>query len=210
MGWIQDRIRKNWGSKAVALMVAIALWLSFGPLSVGEEAIEAAVRFVNIPDALETNPDQIPSVTAMLRGPRATLSRLRSGGLTLVVDCEGVYGPGQHTANIDREAYDCRATWFVKARRRRCAIRWRNRPSRRSGSCRSSSAKWSPATCSTAIPPARACCGFVPEDRIALIEAVQTDPVNLRGEVGGRSFETTAFLSTPICASSTVRASRCE
>lgn len=199
MGWIQDRIRKNWGSKVVALMVAIALWLSFGPLSVGEEAIEAAVRFVNIPDALETNPDQIPSVTAMLRGPRATLSRLRSGGLTLVVDCEGVYGPGQHTANIDREALRLPGdVELVKAA-----------PSQVRYSLAKSAIKEIGIVPQFVgeMEPGYVLDGYStrprmlrvrgPEDRIALIEAVQTDPVNLRGEVGGRSFETTAFLSDP-------------
>ncbi|MBI1355372.1 MAG: hypothetical protein GC160_13580 [Acidobacteria bacterium] len=199
MGWIQDRIRRNFGSKIVALLVAIVLWLTFGALRAGEEAMEAAVRFVNIPEDLEANPDQIPAVAVMLRGPRPTLSRLRAGGLTLTVDCADVFGAGQHTANIDRAALRLPGdVEFVKAA-----------PSQLRYTLEKSAIK------EIGIVPqfvGEMETGYVldgyatkprmlrvrgPEDRVALVEAVQTDPINLSGEVGGRSFETTAFLSDP-------------
>ncbi len=189
----------HFGSKLFALAASIALWWSFGAASSGEEAIEASVRFVNTPANLEVNPDQIPAVTAILRGPRATLRRIRNSGLTLLVDSSDVYGPGQHTANINREALQLPSdVEFVKAT-----------PSQFRFLLEASAIKEvgvAPQFVGE-MEPGYVLAGYVvqprtlrirgPEDRIALIEAVQTDPIDLHGEVGDRSFRSTAFLSDP-------------
>jgi YbbR domain-containing protein len=199
LSWIKDRIRLNWGSKLFALAAATALWWSFGAARSGEEALEATVRFVNTPDNLEVNPDQIPSVTAILRGPRTTLQRLRDQGLALLVDSSDIYGPGQHTANINRESLRLPSdVEFVKAT-----------PSQFRFLMETSAIKEVEVVPQFVgeMQPGYALGNYVvqprtlrirgPEDRVSLVEAVQTDPIDLRGEVGDRSYSTTGFVSDP-------------
>ncbi len=189
----------HFGSKLFALAASIALWWSFGAASSGEEAIEASVRFVNTPAELEVNPDQIPAVTAILRGPRATLRRLRNSGLTLLVDSADVYGPGQHTANITREALQLPSdVEFVKATPSQFRFLMEASAIKEVGIAPQFVGEMEPGyVLADHIVQPRTLRIKGPEDRVALIEAVQTDPIDLHGEVGDRSFRTTAFLSDP-------------
>ncbi len=197
--WIKDRMSTNFGQKLFAVAAAVALWWSYGAARSGEEAIEASVRFVNSPAGLEINPDQIPAVTAVLRGPQSSLRRLRNNGLSLLVDCTDVYGPGQHTANIDARALQLPGdVELVKAT-----------PSQFRFLLETSAVKEveiAPQFVGE-MQPGYVLANYVvqprtlrvrgPEHRIALIEAVQTDPIDLQGQVGDRSYSTTAFLSDP-------------
>jgi len=199
VSWIQDRIRLNFGSKLFALAAATALWWSFGAASSGEEAIEATVRFVNTPADLEVNPDQIPSVTAILRGPRTTLSRLRTTGLSLLVDSSDVYGAGQHTANINRESLQLPSdVEFVKATPSQFRFLLETSAIKEVGIVPQFVGEMEPGyVLGNYVVQPRTLRVRGPEDRVALVEAVQTDPIDLRGEVGDRSFSSTAFVSDP-------------
>lgn len=189
----------NFGSKLFALTAAIALWYSFGAARSGEEALEATVRFVNTPPDLEVNPDQIPSVTAILRGPRTTLQRLRDNGLSLLVDSSAVYGAGQHTANINRESLQLPSdVEFVKATPSQFRFLMEASVLKEVEVVPQFVGEMEPGyVLGHYVVQPRTLRLRGPEDRVALVEAVQTDPIDLHGEVGDRSFTTTAFVSDP-------------
>lgn len=199
MSWIQDRIRNHFGSKLFALVAASALWYSFGAARSGEEAIEANVRFVNTSPDLEVNPDQIPSVTAILRGPRTTLRRMRDDGLSLLVDASDAYGPGQRTANINRDSLQLPSdVEFVKATPSQFRYMLEASAIKEIGIVPQFVGEMEPGyALGEYVTQPRTIRIRGPEDRVALVEAVQTDPIDLKGEVGDRSFVTTAFVSDP-------------
>lgn len=194
-----DGITRNLFAKLIALAAAVGLWGYANLQSAGQEAIHATVRFQNVPPGLEVNPDQIESISVLLRGRRERLRTLAGSGLVVSVDCSEVYGPGERTVNVDAASLGLpRSVEFVKSV-----------PSQLRFTLEEHSEKLVEVAPQfvgeipagyvldgyRVEPPTLTIAG--PADRVALVEQVSTDPINLAGEVGTRSFRTTAFVADP-------------
>ncbi len=195
----RDTLSSNLLAKAIAVLAAIALWAFANLQSAGQEALHAAVRFQNVPPGLEINPDQIESISVLLRGRRDRLRTLGGNGLVVTVDCSEVYGPGERTVNVDSGSLNLpRSIEFVKAVPSQLRFTLEERAEKL--------VEVAPQFVGEiplgyvldgyrVDPPSLTIAG--PSDRVALVEQVSTDPISLVGEVGTRSFRTTAFLADP-------------
>jgi len=199
MARLADSWTKNMLAKAIAVSAATALWAFANLQSAGQEALQAAVRFQNVPPGVEINPDQIESISVVLRGRRDRLQTLARSGLVIDVDCSEVYGPGERTVNVDADSLRLpRSVEFVKAVPSQLRFTLEKRAEKL--------VEVVPQFVGE-IPAGYVLDGYRvepstltiagPADRVALIEQVSTDPISLAGEVGGRSFRTTAFLADP-------------
>lgn len=196
---LTDTWTKNLLAKAIAVLAATALWAYANLQSAGQEALFATVRFQNVPPGLEVNPDQIESISVILRGRRDRLQSLARSGLVVAVDCGEVYGPGERTVNVDADSLRLpRSVDFIKSVPSQLRFTLEERAEKL--------VEVVPQFVGE-IPDGYVLDGYRvdpaaltivgPADRVALIEQVSTDPISLAGEVGARSFQTTAFLADP-------------
>jgi len=77
----------NFGLKALALMIAVGLWLA-GHRDT-ERAIEVAVEFRNLPSDLMVMDNRVDYVVLRLMGPRTLVSTLDADNLKLSLDLNG-------------------------------------------------------------------------------------------------------------------------
>jgi hypothetical protein len=186
-------------ARGLAIFAAVSLWAYASLRSSGQEAVLATVRFQNLPAGLEINPDQIESISVLLQGPRDRLRTLAGKGLVVTVDCQEVYGPGERTVNVDAASLNLpRNVQFVKA----VPSQLRFSLDERSEKLVEVAPQFVGEIPDGYVldgyqvdPPALTIVG--PAGRVSLIEQVSTDPISLAGEVGTRSFRTTAFLADP-------------
>jgi len=75
----------NFGLKALALIIAVGLWLA-GHRDT-ERAIEVAVEFRNLPSDLMVMDNRVDYVVLRLMGPRTLVSTLDADNLKLGIDC---------------------------------------------------------------------------------------------------------------------------
>ena len=77
---------RNLGLKALALALAILLWLTVAGEHVVERSLRAPLEFRNIPEALEIVGNAPDTVDVRLRGSSALLSRVQPGEVVAVLD----------------------------------------------------------------------------------------------------------------------------
>jgi len=196
-------LRKNLtsagGLKFAAVVGAIVLWSSFAGEPLSDASFEAHIDYVNLPDNLELNHDQAERVSVILHGPRSLLQDLRNRQVAIQADFSDVYGPGEKTLNVAEmnlglpdgvrlvKAVPSQVRFTLEAQaRREVAIQ-----PQFVGSYESEYALGS-----VRLEP-RALVVVGPESRVALIDVVSTDPIDLTGVVGGRGFRVTAYLPDP-------------
>ncbi|MCB1020031.1 MAG: YbbR-like domain-containing protein [Acidobacteria bacterium] len=194
-----NSLTHNLFPKTLALLAAVGLWAYANVQSSGQEALQATVRFHNVPAGLEVNPDQIESISVLLRGRHDRLRTLGAKGLVLSVSCDEVYGPGERTVNVDASSLNLpRSVEFVKATPSQLRFTLEQRSEKLVEVAPQFVGEIPPGYVLDGYrvdPPSLMIAG--PADRVALIEQVSTDPISLAGEVGTRSFRTTAFLADP-------------
>jgi hypothetical protein len=194
-----DSLTNDLPAKLAAVVVAVALWASANLHSAGQEALAAGVRFRSVPAGLEVNPDQIESLAVLLRGRRDRLQALGDGGLVVSVDCSEVYGPGERTVNVDAASLGLpRGVEFIKSVPSQLRFTLEERSEKQVEVAPQFVGEIPAGYVLDGYrvdPPTLTVAG--PAGRVALIEQVSTDPISLAGEVGSRSFRTTAFLADP-------------
>jgi hypothetical protein len=192
-----DSLGKNLLAKAFAILAAISLWAYANLQSTGQEALRATIRFQSVPPNLEINPTQIEGLSVLLRGRRDRLRTLTNDGLVLTVDCSEIYRPGERTVIVVPESLHLpRGIEFIKSVPSQFRFMLEERSEKQ--------VEVAPQFVGE-IPAGYVLDGYRvepttvtiagPADRIALIEQVSTDPISLAGEVGSRSFRTTAVLA---------------
>lgn len=196
---LRENVTSASGLKAAALVGAIILWSSFAGEPVSDASFEAHVDYVNVPEHLELNPDQVERVTVILRGPRALLQDLRNRQIAIQADFSDVYGPGEKTHNVAEMNLGLPdGVHLVKAVPSQLRLTLEAQ-SRRQVAIQPQfvgSYEREYALASVRLDP-RELVVVGPESRIALIDVVSTDPIDLTEVVGGRSFRVTAYLPDP-------------
>jgi YbbR domain-containing protein len=195
----RDNVGRDILTKAFSVIAALSLWGFANLQSAGQEALHATVRFQNVPQGLEINPDQIESISVLLRGRRDRLRSLANAGLVVNVDCTDVYGEGERTVNVDALSLRLpNSVEFVKAVPSQLRFTLEERSEKLVEVAPQFVGEIPPGYVLDGYrvdPPTLSVAG--PAARVALVEQVSTDPISLAGEVGSRSFRTTAFLADP-------------
>lgn len=196
---LRENLATGLGLKTAAVVGAILLWVSFAGESLSDATFEARLHYVNVPENLELNPDQADRVTVFLRGPASKLAELRSGQVGVGADFSDIYGPGEKTLTVAEmnlglpdgvrliKAVPSQLRFTIEAQARH-------------------EVEIQPQFVGTyereyalalvrLDPPRLVVVG--PESRIALVDVVSTDPIDLTEVVGGRSFRVTAYLPDP-------------
>jgi YbbR domain-containing protein len=199
MRLLRENLTSAGGLKFAAVAGAIVLWWSFAGEPLSDGSFEAHIDYVNVPENLELNPDQAERVAVILRGPRSVLQELRSREVAVQADFSGVYGPSEKTLNVTEmnlglpdgvhlvKAVPSQLRFTLEAQaRREVAIQPQF----------VGSYEREYALASVRLDP-RTLVVVGPESRVALIDVVSTDPIDLSDVVGGRSFRVTAYLPDP-------------
>ncbi len=199
MNWLGDRMQNTLAVRLFSLAAAVLIWIAFSAGSSGQEAFDAAVRFEQVPAGMEINPDQASRLTVLLRGPAQRLADLRAAGVVLRVDCSDVYSEYEKTVNVTNDLLGLPpGVSLVKSIPSQLRFSLEESQTRQVEVTPSFSGGyqegyvlegfWVEPQTLTIVGPA---------ERVALVEQVGTDPIDLTGVIGGRSFQTTAFLSDP-------------
>jgi len=185
--------------KLLAVLAAVVLWAGVRLDSSGQQALDAGVRYVNVPPELEINPDRAGRVSVLVEGPLRALAKLAADGLALQVDCTR-FAPGQvSTIDVNELLLTLPpGVRFLKAVPSQVRVELEQTVSKTV----------------EVVPDLRgvAEAGYQidfykvepselrvagPQSRMAFLGSVSTDPIDLTGQVGPRTIRTTAFLSDP-------------
>jgi hypothetical protein len=191
-------LTRDLGWKFASLLVAVLSWLAFRGTRDMTTSLAAPVQYRNIPKQLEIASDPVDQVHLMLRGPSARLSRITGSSYPIVIDLKDVRAPGERTFTISNENLNLPAGVELEKAvpgqlRLRLEIRAaRDVPVR---------ARY------INIPPDYI---FVrelitpqflnivgPESRVARVQSVETDPIDLRGVTGESEYKTHVFAGDP-------------
>ncbi len=193
--WLTDNL--VW--KLLSLALAVALWLIF----VGESEVAtlttAPVQYRNVPRNLEMSSDVLDRMQIEIRGPSAQLNPSRLAGAAVVLDLAGVTRPGQRTFTVGPDNVILPGgVEFARSVPAQVRLEFEKRLERDV-----------PVTVRIAAqPPA----GYVaevsevaprmlrivgPESRVAGVESVQTDPIDLSGATASREFPVNAYTADP-------------
>ena len=192
-------LRRDLGLKLFALACGIAVWSFLANQGEAEAPFEAGVRYAGISDDLELNPDQVDRITVILRGPRAQLSELQRGALTVELDFSDVYQPGETTFNVDesnlrlpahvrlRQAIPSQVRLSLERRaRREVPVQPALVGGYQTGYTLGSFSVY---------PPSLVIVG--PESRVSLVDAVTTDPIDISEVIARERFVATAYVPDP-------------
>lgn len=199
MRLLRENLTSAIGLKTSAVVGAIVLWSSFAGEPLSDASFEAHIDYVNVPEQLELNPDQAERVTVILRGPRSLLQDLRDHEVGVQADFSGVYGPGEKTLTVAEMNLGLpNGVHLVKAvpSQLRFTLEAQQRREVEIQPQFVGSYEKEYALGSVRLEP-RTLMVVGPESRVALIDVVSTDPIDLSGVVGGRSFRVTAYLPDP-------------
>ena len=185
--------------KLLAVLAAVVLWAGVRLDSSGQQALDAGVRYVNVPPDLEINPDRAGHVSVLVEGPLRALAALDAEGLALHVDCTR-FTPGQvATIDVDEQVLALPAgVRFLKAVPSQVRVELEQTAAKMVEvvpDLRGVSEAGYQIDFYKVEPPALRVAG--PKSRMAFIDSVSTDPIDLTGQVGPRTIRTTAFLSDP-------------
>jgi YbbR domain-containing protein len=187
------------GLKVAAVVGATILWMSLAVRPLSDASFEAHVQYVNVPENLELNPDQAEHVTVILRGTQPLLQDLRERGVGIQVDFSEVYGPGEKTLNVEEMNLGLPAgVHLVKAvpSQLRFTLETQARREVAVHPQFVGSYEKEYALAFVGVDPQQLVV-VGPESRVALLDVVSTDPIDLSEVVGGRSFRVTAYLPDP-------------
>ena len=191
-------LTRDLGWKFASLLVAVLMWLAFRGTRDMTTSVAAPVQYRNIPKQLEIASDPVDQVHLMLRGPSARLSRVTGSSYPIVIDLKDVRAPGERTFTISNENLNLPAgVELEKAVPGQLRLRLEIRAAREVPV----RARY------INIPPDYI---FVrelitpqflnivgPESRVARVQSVETDPIDLRGVTGESEYKTHVFAGDP-------------
>lgn len=196
---VREVLRHNLGLKLAALAGAVALWTFVATRPTLERAVEAELRYANVPHDLELNPDQVDRVTVVLSGGRSRLDELAARTLGAEVDLSHAPGPGERTFTITEESLALpQGVRFVRAIPSQLRLQLEARVRRQlevQPSFVGVAANGYALDFYTVDPPMLTVVG--PESRVNLLGQVTTDRIDLSRVAGEKTFHAAAYVSDP-------------
>lgn len=185
--------------KLLAVAVAVVLWAAVNLEREGMEPVQAQVRYRNVPAGMEINPDMAGEFTVVVRGPHRRLEQLRRDGLALEIDCSEMTGAEERTVSVTGETLRLPAgVGFVNSVPSQVRVALEPTVTREVEVVPRFTGDREPGYVLEGYwvePQKLTVVG--PEARVALIEAVGTDAIDLSGLVGAHSFQSSAYLTDP-------------
>jgi hypothetical protein len=187
------------GWKALALLIAIALWSLF----IGEPELvtahEVPVYYKNLPRDLQISSDVPDRVRLEVRGPSGKLSPSRLAELTVIFDLSPVNAPGARTftigeasTNLPLDVFFVRAVpselqlHFDRVTAKNIPVEMRNGTAPQTGY----------QVVSTEIVPKQLRV-LGPEDNVLRVQSALTDPIDLGSIVGRKEIHVHAHVADP-------------
>jgi YbbR domain-containing protein len=197
--FLRSYVFANFGYKVVSLALAVGLWLALARDPAASVAVTVPIEFHNIPSNLEISSVNIPEAQVRVRGPERLIHELRPQEVHVEVDLSGVK-PGERTFDLTaqqvRQPRDLEVAQVIPSQVRLSF----DTPLIRQVEVR-------PRVIGTfaggyriakvlADPPTLPISG--PKQRVEVVEAATTDPVDATGNMGRSTFVTNAFVPDPL------------
>lgn len=195
MRWFTGR---NLGWKFASLAISFLLWFAVNGANELTESVSVPVQYRNIPQNLEIASDLVEQAHLILRGPSLLLSRASTNPSPVVIDLIDAKGPGEKTFSITaanvrlpgsvvlEKALPGQIRVRLEARLMKTVpvhVRLDHPPSGMD------------ATVVEVTPSSLTIVG--PENRVRLIDVVETDPVDVRAMAPGGRARTAAYSADP-------------
>jgi YbbR domain-containing protein len=199
LDFLRSYVFANFGYKVVSLALAVGLWLALARDPAASVAVTVPIEFHNIPTNLEISAVNIPEAQVRVRGPERLIHELRPQDVHVEVDLSGVK-PGERTFDLTaqqvRQPRDLEVAQVIPSQVRlsfdTALIRQVEvRPrviGTFAGGYRIAKVVADPSTLSISGP----------KQRVEVVEAATTDPVDATGNVGRSTFVTNAFVPDPL------------
>jgi YbbR domain-containing protein len=199
LDFLRSYVFANFGYKVVSLTLAVGLWLALARDPAASVAVTVPIEFHNIPTNLEISAVNIPEAQVRVRGPERLIHELRPQEVHVEVDLSGVK-PGERTFDLTaqqvRQPRDLEVAQVIPSQVRlsfdTALIRQVEvRPrviGTFAGGYRIAKVVADPSTLSISGP----------KQRVEVVEAATTDPVDATGNVGRSTFVTNAFVPDPL------------
>ena len=188
----------NLGAKMLAFVVAAIVWASVSLEPRMEAAVEAGVRYLNVSPGLELNPDQVDRITLIVAGSRGRMRQL-SDGLAVEIDLSHLNEAGQRTFEVANARLNLpegvRLIRAVPSQLRLSLDSSAEREVTVHANLVGSPLAGRVWTAATLTPSKLRIAG--PVARVALVEGVTTDPIDLSQVSESGDFQTTARLPDP-------------
>jgi YbbR domain-containing protein len=191
------RLANNLQWKLLSLMLAVGLWLAVvrEPELVTSQSVP--IFFKNLPKELETGAEAPDRVHVEIRGPAGKLTPASLADTAVLIDLSAVESPGERTFTVSEPSLNLPSgVAFIRAVPSQLRLRFERVLS-----------KEVPVQMRMAAPPPA---GYRiaqqelnpgrlkiagPENRVRLIEAAQTDPIDLSGVLGRTEFRVQAYVT---------------
>lgn len=197
--FLQRYAFKNAGLKVISLLLAVGLWLAVAGNPVAEMAITIPIELHNFPQNLEIANERIPEAQVRVRGPERLIRRLEPSEIHVELDLAGSKA-GERTFDLSaqqvRESRELEVVQIIPTQVhlvfdermiRTVEVRPRVMGSFASG-VRVARVEANPATITISGP----------KQRVDMVEAAITDPVDASGVMRQSSFVTHAYVSDPL------------
>jgi diadenylate cyclase len=189
----------NLGLKLFSIAAAFLLWALIATEPMLETTITVPIEFHNVPQDLEILWNQPPNVHLQLKGPQSRIRSLSAADAAVVLDLVSVHQPGSKTFTLDSSQIVLpRGVSLVRSMPSQIRLVFETRVTRDvrvlprfSGTPQSGYVIDS----YTVDPPALKVVG--PASRMASLDFVTTDPIDLSSLIGNGSFFTNAYLDDP-------------
>lgn len=199
MARISKNLTNHAGSKALALLAALALWLLIPLEESTQESFEANVRFVGVAPGFEVDADESVSPSVLLEATAPLLATLRGKGLTIVADCSGLAEGGERTLPISDQSLSLPAgVKLVRA----VPAQLRFTLQRSLEAEAAVEPTWSGAASSdfaieefTVVPASLRIAG--PASRVGLLERLATEPIDVAAIAASGALEAAVALPDP-------------
>jgi YbbR domain-containing protein len=197
--FLRSYVFANFGYKVVSLALAMGLWLALARDPAASVAVTVPIEFHNIPSNLEISSVNIPEAQVRVRGPERLIHELRPQEVHVEVDLNGVR-PGERTFDLTaqqvRQPRDLEVAQVIPSQVRLSfdtplirQVEVRPRViGTFAGGYRIAKVLADPATLSISGP----------KQRVEVVEAATTDPVDATGNMGRSTFVTNAFVPDPL------------
>lgn len=197
--FFQRYVLKNAGLKILSLLLAVGLWLAVARNPVAEVAITVPIELHNFPENLEIANEHIPAAQVRLRGPERMIRRLDTSEVHVEVDLAGSK-VGERTFDLSaqqvRQPHELEVVQIIPTQVRLAFDQQLVRSVEVRPRVIGSFATGMKVSRIEANPSTITISG--PRQRVEMVDAAITDPVDASGVMKQSSFVTHAYVSDPL------------